>query len=73
MEDNGIGMDEEVRQKIFARFFSTKGIRGTGLGLMLTNKLVHEHGGTVSVESEFRKGSKFRISIPAEHPSLASP
>lgn len=65
VEDNGVGMDRSTKEKLFQRFFSSKGTRGTGLGLMLTNKLVHEHGGVVSVESELGKGSRFRISIPA--------
>ncbi len=56
VEDNGVGMDRSTKEKLFQRFFSSKGTRGTGLGLMLTNKLVHEHGGVVSVESELGKG-----------------
>jgi len=38
VEDNGCGMDEETRSKLFQRFFSTKGTKGTGLGLMITQK-----------------------------------
>lgn len=63
--DSGIGMDEEIREKIFRSFFSTKGTRGTGLGLMITQKVVHEHGGEISVESEKGRGSKFTIRLPA--------
>lgn len=62
--DSGIGLDEEIREKIFRSFFSTKGTRGTGLGLMITQKVVREHGGEISVESERGKGSKFTIRLP---------
>jgi signal transduction histidine kinase len=64
VEDNGCGMDEETRSKLFQRFFSTKGSKGTGLGLMITKKIVAEHGGTIEVESEEGKGSKFSIHLP---------
>jgi signal transduction histidine kinase len=65
VEDNGQGMDEEVRQKLFNIFFSTKGSRGTGLGLLISQKIVQEHGGTIQVESELHKGSIFRVVLPA--------
>lgn len=66
VSDNGCGMDEEIRGKIFTSFFSTKGSRGTGLGLMLTQKMVHEHGGTVEVESQVGSGSTFRVILPRQ-------
>jgi signal transduction histidine kinase len=62
--DNGCGMDEETRDKIFQRFFSTKGTKGTGLGLMITKKIVNEHGGTIDVDSELGRGTKFCIRLP---------
>jgi PAS domain S-box-containing protein len=62
--DNGCGMDEEIRRKLFTSFFSTKGSRGTGLGLMLTRKMVQEHGGRIEVESTVGVGSTFRIVLP---------
>jgi signal transduction histidine kinase len=62
--DNGCGMDEETRAKIFHSFFSTKGSRGTGLGLMLAKKIVDEHEGVIEVESEKSTGSKFSIRLP---------
>jgi PAS domain S-box-containing protein len=61
--DNGVGMTEETRTKLFSRFFSTKEGRGTGLGLCVTDKLVTEHGGDISVESSPGKGSAFTIRI----------
>jgi len=64
VEDNGSGMRESVRQKIFSSFFSTKGAKGTGLGLLVTKKLVEEHGGTIEVSSTLGKGTTFVIRLP---------
>ena len=64
VSDNGCGMDEEVKNKIFTSFFSTKGGAGTGLGLLVTQKIIKEHGGTITVESEPGKGSTFAIRLP---------
>lgn len=66
VSDNGCGMDEEIRKQIFTSLFSTKGSKGTGLGLLVTQKIVQEHGGTISVDSESGKGSTFTIRIPSE-------
>lgn len=68
--DNGCGMDQETQEKIFQRFFSTKGSRGTGLGLMITKKIVDEHGGVIECQSEKGKGTKFILRLPEkEHHS----
>jgi histidine kinase len=64
VSDNGIGMTEETREKLFKKFYSTKGSKGTGLGLVITRKIVQEHGGSISVESEYGKGTSFCIRIP---------
>jgi PAS domain S-box-containing protein len=64
VRDNGAGMDEETKMKIFSSFYSTKGSRGTGLGLMVTGKIVMEHGGELDFESEEGMGSVFSIRIP---------
>jgi PAS domain S-box-containing protein len=61
VSDDGVGMDYEVKQKVFTTFFTTKGEGGTGLGLLLTRKIVHEHGGTVAIDSEPGKGTTFRL------------
>ncbi|MBW1887135.1 MAG: response regulator, partial [Deltaproteobacteria bacterium] len=50
--DDGCGMDEDTRAKIFQSFFSTKGSKGTGFGLMITKKIIDEHGGVIELESE---------------------
>ncbi len=60
VEDNGIGMDEETKTSIFDEFYSTKGGHGTGLGLLVVDKIVKEHGGKVEVFTEPGKGTTFR-------------
>jgi PAS domain S-box-containing protein len=62
--DNGSGIDYEIKHKIFTSFFTTKGGGGTGLGLLTTRKIVHEHGGKILVESKEGAGSKFRMIFP---------
>lgn len=62
--DNGSGMSEEVKNKLFSSFFSTKGPQGTGLGLLVTSKLIEEHKGAIDVESELDKGTTFSIRLP---------
>lgn len=64
VSDDGIGMPEEVSQNIFTKFYSTKGSQGTGLGLVITRKVIHEHGGSIKVESELGRGSKFIVELP---------
>jgi signal transduction histidine kinase len=67
--DNGCGMDEETRKKVFQIFFSTKGSRGTGLGLMIAKKIVDEHGGLIDLSSEKDSGTVFRVRLPEKKPS----
>ena len=62
--DNGAGMSDELQKKLFTSFFSTKGHRGTGLGLMVTRKLVEEHGGTIAVDSQPGTGTTFTMHLP---------
>ena len=64
VKDNGSGLDNEIKKKIFTTFFTTKGGGGTGLGLLTTRKIVQEHGGKIVVDSQKGKGSKFRIIFP---------
>jgi PAS domain S-box-containing protein len=72
--DNGQGMDYEISRKVFSRFFTTKGSdRGTGLGLLTTKRIVHQHGGRISFESKEGEGSVFRIELPrATLPALGA-
>jgi len=62
--DNGCGMDYEVKRKVFTTFFTTKGLGGSGLGLLMTKKIVHEHGGTIDLKSKSGKGTTFSIRLP---------
>ena len=64
VRDNGMGMSEEVRKKLFTIFFSTKGSRGTGLGLLLSHKIVQEHGGEIRVQSAPQQGASFQVILP---------
>ncbi|MCB2198858.1 PAS domain-containing protein [bacterium] len=66
VQDNGIGMESEVARQVFTTFFTTKGGKGTGLGLLTTRKIVQEHGGTIELDSEPGVGSTFRICLPRE-------
>ena len=63
--DDGTGMPEDVRQKIFEPFFSTKGAHGTGLGLSVSYSIIERHEGTISVTSEPGCGATFIIDLPA--------
>lgn len=63
VEDNGIGIDKENVEKIFKPFFTTKP-RGTGLGLSIVYKIVYAHNGSINVESEYGKYTKFTIDLP---------
>ncbi|MDZ8053355.1 MAG: GAF domain-containing protein [Aulosira sp. ZfuVER01] len=68
IRDNGSGMTETVRQKLFNPFFTTKPIgKGTGLGLSISYQIVVEkHGGILNCSSELGQGSEFLIQIPVE-------
>lgn len=62
--DNGTGMTPEVEQKLFTAFYSTKGHRGTGLGMLVTRKLVEEHDGSISVASRQGQGTTVIMRLP---------
>ena len=64
VQDNGVGIAERDQKRIFEPFFSTKGQRGTGLGLAVTKKIVEEHNGTVELESKVGQGTTFRMRLP---------
>jgi len=63
--DTGVGMSEEVRRKIFDPFFSTKGPKGTGLGMSVTHGIVRRHHGDIKVLSSLGRGTTCIISLPA--------
>jgi len=69
VSDTGIGIPKEHQKHIFERFYQVDGSMtrrygGTGLGLALVKEIIEAHGGQVSVESEPRKGSTFRVRLP---------
>jgi signal transduction histidine kinase len=66
VEDDGTGIPEEFRDRLFKAFNSTKGSKGTGLGLACSQKIVHEHGGFISFTTKPGKGSKFVIQLPTQ-------
>jgi PAS domain S-box-containing protein len=63
--DTGLGMTEDVRERIFEPFYTTKGAHGTGLGLAVSYGIIERHQGQISVESEVGQGAIFKIELPA--------
>jgi signal transduction histidine kinase len=68
--DNGEGMSSEQTRRLFVPFHSTKGLKGTGLGLVVTKKIIDEHGGTLDVASTPGEGTTFFIELPTDHADL---
>ena len=67
IQDTGMGVPEEIRDKIFEAFFTTKQkVKGVGLGLSVCYGIIKDHGGDIKVESEEGKGTTFIISLPVE-------
>jgi two-component system, cell cycle sensor histidine kinase and response regulator CckA len=64
ISDTGIGMDEHTRANVFKPFFTTKGENGTGLGLVIVDKIVSRAGGRISIESELGKGTEVQLFLP---------
>ncbi len=73
VEDNGIGMDQETREKAFSLFFSSKGAAGTGLGLFISNRIAEAHGGTIRLESAPGAGTRFVVRLPRVRPAAGEP
>ena len=67
VSDNGPGVPEELRKKIFQPFFTTKEIgKGTGLGLAIVSEVVRKHGGSVSIGSDSKSGASFVLMLPTQ-------
>ncbi len=64
-EDTGVGMGDEARHHVFEEFFSQRK-DGTGLGMAIVKRIIEAHGGTITVESELGKGTRFTIILPSE-------
>lgn len=71
LQDNGIGISEEIKQKIFDHLFTTKDVgKGTGLGLAISQQIVVEqHNGSLEVKSDPNQGSEFTITLPVNAPN----
>jgi CheY-like chemotaxis protein len=65
VRDTGIGMDEETRRRCLEPFFTTKGERGTGLGLAMVYGMVQRHSGDIAIESEVGHGTTVRLTFAA--------
>ncbi len=70
VQDNGVGMDEVTKNRVFKEIFTTKGSSGLGLGMFVTGRLLHRHGGVVDVESRPGFGSKVTVNLPTRSPRL---
>jgi signal transduction histidine kinase len=64
IHDNGCGMDSQTKEKIFNLFFSSKGTKGTGFGLYISNSIIKQHGGSIHVMSKKGKETDFKITLP---------
>jgi signal transduction histidine kinase/FixJ family two-component response regulator len=68
VQDSGIGMDDETRKKVFTPFFSSKGHKGTGLGLFISNRIIRQHGGEIGLVTQPGQGACFTIRMPKTLP-----
>ena len=66
IKDNGTGIPPENQNKIFNLFFTTKGDRGSGIGLAVTRKVIEEHEGRIQLQSAVGKGASFTVQIPLQ-------
>ncbi len=73
VSDNGVGISKDNLENIFEVFFTTKGSKGTGLGLPVTQKIISEHHGTLKVDSETGVGTTFTITLPRIRPGGEGP
>jgi PAS domain S-box-containing protein len=64
VQDTGVGMNDEVKKRLFEPFFTTDSEKGLGLGLASIRECIRSHGGTISMKSDVGKGSKFDIYFP---------
>jgi len=73
VQDNGVGIPSHQLEEIFQPFYSTKGQRGTGLGLAVAKKIIEEHEGRIQVTSKVGRGTTFRIRLPLNRGNLPDP
>jgi len=72
VEDTGVGMNAETLEHLFEPFYTTKGDRGTGLGLATAHSMIERNGGFIRVASQLGQGSTFRVYFPAQPPSAVT-
>ncbi len=73
VKDDGVGIPENLLERIWEPFFTTKGDRGTGLGLDICRQIVQAHGGRITVRSQVGEGSTFTVELPLAPSERASP
>ena len=73
VKDNGCGMDKNTKNQLFDPMFSSKGGKGTGLGLLVTGKLIEEHKGVIETETLLGSGTTFTIKLPYERADSVDP
>lgn len=64
IEDNGIGISAELKQKVFEPYYSTKNSNTSGIGLAIVQKSVIDHNGHISVDSSRMGGCRFQVELP---------
>jgi signal transduction histidine kinase len=64
VSDKGHGISDGIRAKIFDPYFSTKGDQGTGMGLHICKQIIENHGGSINLDTKYRNGAKFIITLP---------
>ena len=67
--DEGVGMDKETKRHCLEPFYTTKGERGTGLGLGMVYGVMQRHEGEIEIDSELGKGTNMRLLFPIREPS----
>ncbi len=70
--DTGCGMDREAREKMFTLFFSSKGSKGTGIGLFISERVIQQHHGGIEVESSLGEGTRITVWLPLTQPGQAA-
>ena len=67
LKDTGSGIPKNIQGELFKKFFTTKGKKGTGLGLAFVHKVIEEHNGEIFFETEQEKGTTFFIELPVHN------